>query len=106
MSNASSQLMDFINENPALVKQYLSTMNPVDWANESFQYVRSTVYNYTLGPDNVPALGDDYYYHNLPIVKERLAAAGVRLAKLLNNIFTGQINIDWKKILPSVRIIN
>jgi hypothetical protein len=50
-------------------------------------------------------LGDDYYNENLPVVKDRLTAAGVRLAKLLNNIFTGQTSVSWKNILPMVRII-
>lgn len=34
-------------------------------------------------------LGEDYYNANLPIIQQRLVAAGVRLGTLLNNIFSG-----------------
>jgi hypothetical protein len=36
-----------------------------------------------------PYLGDKYYDTNLPIIQQRLIAAGVRLGTLLNNILTG-----------------
>lgn len=37
----------------------------------------------------MPYLGDTYYQRNLPIVQQRLLAAGVRLGTLLNSILTG-----------------
>jgi len=86
-----------------LIDEYLSDMNPIDWASESFFYVRTTCYNYT-GDENeipsisysfkrqTPALGEYYYNHNLPIVFQRLIAAGVRLASLLNTVLTGDID--------------
>ncbi len=36
---------------------------------------------------SIPELGEWYYEHNLPIVQQRMIAAGVRLARLLNTIF-------------------
>jgi len=92
-------LLRFIQQNPALINRYLSTMDPVRWVDESFQIVKKDVYNFM---DNEPpivldeelhkqllapiVLGEQYYQHNIPIVKERIVAAGVRLAALLNSI--------------------
>jgi hypothetical protein len=36
----------------------------------------------------VTDLGESYYTHNLPIIQQRLVAAGVRLGALLNSIFS------------------
>jgi hypothetical protein len=103
-SSATTELEDMIENEPALVQQYLSRMNPITWADESFAYVLSTVYNFTdsdLGlidadglsedflPKQDPQLGDAYYNRNLPIVKQRLIAGGVRLAALLDSIMNG-----------------
>jgi hypothetical protein len=52
-----------------------------DWANESMSH-RDRVYN--VGKGN---LGYEYSYKNMPLVKERLLAAGVRLAGVLNDIY-------------------
>jgi len=82
------------------VEHYMSIMDPIDWADESFHFVRSTCYNFTdnnydgfdvaiFDDEPVPALGDKYYYTNLPIVQQRLIAAGVRLGHLLNEILVG-----------------
>jgi len=60
--------------------------DPKLWANESFQFVRSTVYNFTIPADGVPKLGEKYYHANLPVVQQRLIAGGVRLGLLLNTI--------------------
>jgi len=83
-SSATQELETIIQNNPSQVQQYLSVTDPVLWANESFGYVLSTVYNY-----DSTDLGDTYYNTNLPIVKQRLIAAGVRLGQLLNNILVG-----------------
>jgi hypothetical protein len=56
--------------------------DPSIWANESFQIVRTYVYNY-----NSTDLGDQYFKENWPIVKLRVTAAGVRLAQTLMNIY-------------------
>ncbi len=60
-------------------------MDPVEWANESFQYVLDDVYVFDPSSDE-PHLGDDYYNHNLPIIQQRLIAGGIRLGTLLNQI--------------------
>ena len=52
-----------------------------DWANEAMSY-RTRVYD--IGNGN---LGYKYSYQNLPLVRERLLAAGIRLAGVLNDIY-------------------
>jgi len=93
------------------IQRYLTVTQPSRWANESFQYVRTTVYNFTqsgegssfstLSATNIDpsllsgyniedydySLGQWYYNTNLPVVQQRLIAAAVRLAALLNSIF-------------------
>ena len=94
------------------IQRYLTVTQPSRWANESFQYVRTTVYNFTqsggcsssspsrlqiftplssLSGYNIEdydySLGQWYYNTNLPVVQQRLIAAAVRLAALLNSIF-------------------
>lgn len=55
--------------------------NPRAWALESMSF-RAQVYN--IGDGN---LGYSYSYKNLPIVKQRIMQAGVRLGGLLNQIY-------------------
>jgi hypothetical protein len=55
--------------------------NPEQWTNESLTLVRSHAYN--TGP--AVELSDDYVEKARPIVRRRLAQAGIRLAWLLNN---------------------
>ena len=54
--------------------------NPTQWTNESLMLVRSYAYN--IEPSG--ELSDDYVEKARPIVRSRLAQAGVRLAWLLN----------------------
>lgn len=54
--------------------------NPIVWIAES-ALIRETIY-----PAN-PELGYDYVYRNTPIIKRRLAQAGVRMAAYLNALF-------------------
>jgi nuclease S1 len=60
------------------------------WVRESF-CLRSRVYDFgseaAPNPAEPPNLGWAYAFHNLPLVKERLLAAGVRLAGRLDAIF-------------------
>jgi len=58
-----------------------------DWANESHQFVPK-IYETKEGS----YLSYDYVYENFPIVEQRLYEAGIRLANLLNNIFSEQVN--------------
>jgi len=87
VDNGVEQLTKMINDNPALVKKYLASMDPTEWADESFGYVRSTVYDF--GSENgksVPSLGEAYYKKNLPVVQQRLIAGGLRLGQSLNTV--------------------
>jgi hypothetical protein len=59
----------------------LQQSNVRDWAYESMSY-RDTVYDIGDGK-----LGYRYTYVNFPILKKRMAEAGVRLAGVLNDIF-------------------
>jgi len=90
----SQVLLDDIHQNESLIDYYTQSMNASEWADESFAYVRNDVYNFYPGDNSSdtrsgadPDLGEDYYKHNLPIVTERLIAASIRLAALLNQIF-------------------
>jgi len=82
----SQEIQQNIKNDPSLVKQYTADMSPVSWADESFSYVRSTVYTGITGKTN-PNLTDTYYNMAIPVVKARLTAAGIRLGTLLNTIF-------------------
>lgn len=85
----SSKLQTYIQNNPSVAAQYAAITDPAKWANESFQYVRTDVYNFNPTSDSrVTDLGESYYTHNLPIIQQRLVAAGVRLGALLNSIFS------------------
>jgi len=86
-TDATAELEQIMANNSSLVKQFMSDMKPVDWANESFQYVLNDVYNFDSSRSE-PSLGAAYYNHNLPIVQLRLIAAGVRLATLLNSLLS------------------
>jgi hypothetical protein len=55
--------------------------DPAQWTNESLALVRSHAYN--TGPGS--EISDDYVNKARPIVRIRLAQAGIRLAWLLNN---------------------
>jgi len=100
--DAVDQLESMMQNEPGTVKYYASITDPVTWADESFHYVQTTCYNFTGSSDDVlnsynthklrqtdPNLGDVYYNRNLPIVQQRLIAAGVRLGNLLNRLLTG-----------------
>eukprot|EP01091_Cochliopodium_minus_P015107 TRINITY_DN5286_c0_g3_i1.p1 TRINITY_DN5286_c0_g3~~TRINITY_DN5286_c0_g3_i1.p1 ORF type:complete len:324 (+),score=86.36 TRINITY_DN5286_c0_g3_i1:198-1169(+) len=99
---------------PDMVHYYYNNMNVISWANESFDYVRNTCYVFTpndaemkknsfnsspfknsfqinplSGKDKnvIPQLGTWYLEKNLPIIFQRLTAASIRLAHLLNDVF-------------------
>ncbi len=109
-----THILSYLTSAPPPLFRYLANMNPIEWADESFSYVRSTVYNFSddltskysyssafLLPfsywliyfniviESTPKLGDAYYKRNLPIVQQRLIAGGVRLGQILNTVLTG-----------------
>ncbi|KAG8901467.1 hypothetical protein FRB99_005296, partial [Tulasnella sp. 403] len=57
------------------------------WSQDSNALICSYVMNPTPGPTD-PL--DDYYEGAAPIIQEQVAKGGVRLAALLNTIYTGQ----------------
>jgi len=88
--SATQELESMIAANTTQVNRYLKVVDPVIWANESFTYVLDTVYDFNVSSKGaLPRLGSAYYDRNLPIVKQRLIAAGVRLGQLLNKILVG-----------------
>jgi hypothetical protein len=52
---------------------------PASWANESFRYAKEVWVN------DGGVIDESYFRKNTPILNERLALAGLRLAKLLND---------------------
>lgn len=62
--------------------EWRSTADPTAWADESWSLAMS--HAYPIPSDG--RIGDEYFARNIPIVKERLAMGGVRLADLLNVI--------------------
>ncbi len=66
------------------------SLDPVAWATESHKLAHSNAYDVPKDGQ----IGQDYFDKNIPVVNERLTAAGVRLAALLNAVF------DETKELP------
>lgn len=64
-------------------RQALATGTLIDWAHESFREAASTAYQLPLG--NV--INAAYIDEHLPLVETKLLKAGVRLARLLNEIW-------------------
>jgi len=93
-SSVIPELEEYMQSNPNIVQHYAGIVNPIYWADESFYYVRTDVYNYNPNPvhnaqskvASYPYLASHYYDHNLPIVKQRLIAGGIRLGTLLNSL--------------------
>lgn len=79
----------------ALARELSAAITPVDrtiwaspaphiWANESLQLVARRVYDFEAGED----LARSYYRRNIASLEERLMAAGVRLARLLDRVLS------------------
>lgn len=115
IKDAISELQDKIAANQSIVNDALALSSPISWANQSFQYTRTDVYNFNPTEDpnansnfdffslsaqerskiaqSTPYLGDHYYYHNLPIVKTQLMRAGIRLGVVLEELFGSYNNV-------------
>ena len=66
------------------------TSEPEDWMTESIllrERIYNTLYDDTDRDSGLPSFGYDYQHDFLPIVEERLGAAGYRAAALLNGIY-------------------
>lgn len=70
---------------PAQIIAYGSEINPIVWANESFNITRDDVYNFGGDTLSLP-----YYKANIGLLTQRLVMAGVRLAHLIDYVFTKQ----------------
>lgn len=65
---------------PSDIRSWAAT-DPLVWIEESIQ-IRDTIY-----PEDANSMNYDYLYHHLPIAKQRLQMAGIRLAMYLNQTF-------------------
>jgi len=89
--SATQKLEDLL-VNDAKFRQQVTILaaitDPVIWAQESFEYVFSSVYDFkTNGKTGI--LDETYYKEHLPVVQLRLAAAGLRLANTINKAIEG-----------------
>jgi len=89
-NSASNALETIMSDDPSIVTKYMAQMDPIHWGTESYDLVKSVVYDFNpaLGaaPRADPALGQAYYDATYPVVQQRLIAGGVRLGHLLNTI--------------------
>ncbi len=69
---------------PEEIRAWTATLDPVDWAEESLRLAR----RYTFEVEPGAALDESYYEETIPVVEERVKVAGVRLASLLNDLFS------------------
>lgn len=76
-----SELAAFIDHPTLMELQAWQSSSPADWVRES-KAVRERVYKIGVGQ-----LSFQYAFDNMPLVKQRLLQAGVRLAGLLNSLF-------------------
>jgi hypothetical protein len=95
-SDASEAATDLINAiTPAMKERWTAVDDPRDWANESFAIAEAAKTKYCTmraGSCEAPAsqnvvIDSAYVETNMPIVRERLQRAGVRLARLLDKLF-------------------
>jgi hypothetical protein len=73
---------------PAADAAQAALMDEKDWIKESFEIAKTSVYASSVGNSDGPfALTAAYQKDSLTIAKKRVALAGARLAKLLNDSF-------------------
>jgi hypothetical protein len=84
---ATKELLEILHQKPELVEKYTASIDPIDWAEESYQFLLSNVYDFKMEKE-VPHLDDEYFQVNVEVVKLRLIAAGSRLSHLLNKLFS------------------
>ena len=64
--------------------EWAASRDPLAWANESFELTRRA---YREQPDPRTGIDDAYWKRWMPVVNQRLAMGGVRLAEVLNDAF-------------------
>lgn len=68
---------------PEKAAQWRRCMDVCEWATESAKLAASHAYQVPKNGE----LAEEYFDRNIPVVEDRLSAAGVRLAAVLNGIF-------------------
>jgi len=86
---------EYDNATPNEIKRWQSDPM-IKWMWESYQL--STNLYAEIEKNNV--LDDDYYKQHIPIVQQRIEMAGIRLAGLLNEIFTAKEVESIKHLVP------
>jgi hypothetical protein len=93
VSEAATTLIDGIT--PLMKEQWIAVDDPRDWANESFAIAEAVKTKYCVmqagsckqpSPPHV-VIDAAYIETNVPIVRERIQKAGVRLSRLLDKLF-------------------
>ena len=100
------KLQSLIAKNSSIIPTALQGFDPEVWAQESYNYTRIYAYWFDMPYNPYPTdethypsgnhcpytdtayLGEAYYDTNFPIIQERLMYGGIRLAHLLNSIFS------------------
>ena len=62
---------------------------PESWALESYRIARNAIYKDLPSGNGFAKLLRDYYFQMRPIVDKQLEKAGIRLARVLGEIFKG-----------------
>jgi len=78
----ANSIKNQLKANTTLYNSYAKDLSTSVWANESFNIVKTTVYDYTSN-----ALSTAYQNKNWPILYQRIIAASVRLAATLNSVY-------------------
>jgi hypothetical protein len=76
---------------PRAAANWKLELDPGVWANESLADARK----YSFGVTSSERLGQDYYEAAMPVVARRLQQAGVRLAGLLNAVFSEDVELAY-----------
>ncbi len=85
----SRRLADLVAIDTPEARQKAQGGSVEDWATESLLAAREAYQDPSTGQRIKPGakLGDAYYERSLPVAKQRLYQAGVRLAMVLNEVF-------------------
>ena len=82
----------FVEKHTRARREEWMASKPDDWMTESIllrERIYNTLYDDTDRDTGLPSFGYDYQHDFLPVVEERLGAAGYRAAALLNGIYGG-----------------
>ncbi len=85
-----TEFSDFVDKHTAPMKKTWQKSTTREWAEESVkkrELIYNTLYDNTDRDSGLPSLSYNYQHDFLPVVEERLGAAGYRAAAVLNSIF-------------------